>query len=75
MGYDTVVAKAYITYRYRRELARRSHTTDDEILSIIDYTNEEVKDENSNKNPRIIPTQRDYIAGAVSTYLILHLDI
>ena len=66
MGYDTVVAKAYITYRYRRELARRSHTTDDEILSIIDYTNEEVKEENSNKNPRIIPTQRDYIAGAVS---------
>ena len=66
MGYGTVVAKAYITYRYRRELARRSHTTDDEILSIIDYTNEEVKEENSNKNPRIIPTQRDYIAGAVS---------
>ena len=66
MGYDTVVAKAYITYRYRRELARRSHTTDDEILSIIDYTNEEVKEENSNKNPRIIPTQRDYIAGTVS---------
>ena len=66
MCYDTVVAKAYITYRYRRELARRSHTTDDEILSIIDYTNEEVKEENSNKNPRIIPTQRDYIAGAVS---------
>lgn len=60
------IAKAYITYRYRRELARRSHTTDDEILSIIDYTNEEVKEENSNKNPRIIPTQRDYIAGAVS---------
>lgn len=66
MGYDTVVAKVYITYRYRRELARRSHTTDDEILSIIDYTNEEVKEENSNKNPRIIPTQRDYIAGTVS---------
>ena len=66
MGYDTVVAKAYITYRYRRELARRSHTTDDEILSIIDYTNEEVKEENSNKNPRIIPTQRDYIAATVS---------
>ena len=66
MGYDTVAAKAYITYRYRRELARRSHTTDDEILSIIDYTNEEVKQENSNKNPMISPTQRDYIAGAVS---------
>lgn len=66
MEYNHDVAKAYITYRYRRELARRSHTTDDEILSIIDYTNEEVKEENSNKNPRIIPTQRDYIAGAVS---------
>lgn len=66
MNDDKDVAKAYITYRYRRELARRSHTTDDEILSIIDYTNEEVKEENSNKNPRIIPTQRDYIAGAVS---------
>ena len=66
MDVDKTVAKAYITYRYRRELARRSHTTDDEILSIIDYTNEEVKEENSNKNPRIIPTQRDYIAGAVS---------
>ena len=66
MGYDTVAAKAYITYRYKRELARRSHTTDDEILSIIDYTNEEVKQENSNKNPMISPTQRDYIAGAVS---------
>ena len=66
MWVDKDVAKAYITYRYRRELARRSHTTDDEILSIIDYTNEEVKEENSNKNPRIIPTQRDYIAGAVS---------
>ena len=66
MKIDPVVAKTYITYRYRRELARRSHTTDDEILSIIDYTNEEVKEENSNKNPRIIPTQRDYIAGTVS---------
>lgn len=66
MNIDKVVAKAYITYRYRRELSRRSHTTDDEILSIIDYTNEEVKEENSNKNPRIIPTQRDYIAGTVS---------
>lgn len=66
MGYDKTVAKAYITYRYKRELSRKSHSTDDEILSIIDYTNEEVKEENSNKNPRIIPTQRDYIAGTVS---------
>ena len=66
MNKDKDVAKAYITYRYKRELARKSHSTDDEILSIIDYTDEEVKEENSNKNPRIIPTQRDYIAGAVS---------
>ena len=66
MGYDKAVAKAYITYRYKRELSRKSHSTDDEILSIIDYTNEEVKEENSNKNPRIITTQRDYIAGTVS---------
>ena len=66
MGYDKAVAKAYITYRYKRELSRKSHSTDDEILSIIDYTNEEVKEENSNKNPRISPTQRDYIAGTVS---------
>ena len=66
MTYNKAVAKAYITYRYKRELSRKSHSTDDEILSIIDYTNEEVKEENSNKNPRIIPTQRDYIAGTVS---------
>ena len=66
MTYNKAVAKAYITYRYKRELSRKSHSPDDEILSIIDYTNEEVKEENSNKNPRIIPTQRDYIAGTVS---------
>lgn len=66
MSTDKIVAKAYITYRYKRELSRKVHSTDDEILSIIDYTNEEVKEENSNKNPRIIPTQRDYIAGTVS---------
>jgi ribonucleoside-triphosphate reductase len=66
MVYDKKVAKAYITYRYRRELSRKSHSIDDEILSIIESSNEEVKEENSNKNPKIIPTQRDYIAGAVS---------
>lgn len=66
MNIDKIVAKAYITYRYRRELSRNAHTLDDEILSIIDCNNEEIKEENSNKNPKIIPTQRDYIAGAVS---------
>lgn len=66
MDYDKEAAKAYITYRYKRALIRNSHATDDEILSIIDCNNEEVKQENSNKNPTIIPTQRDYIAGTVS---------
>lgn len=66
MSADKAVAKAYITYRYRRELARNSHSLDDEIFSIIEFNNEEIKEENSNKNPKIIPTQRDYVAGAVS---------
>lgn len=66
MDFDKTVAKAYITYRYKRKLARESNSTDDEIFSIIDRTNEEVKEENSNKNPTLIPTQRDYIAGTVS---------
>ena len=66
MGYDAEVAKAYITYRYRRKLARKTHSLDDEIFSIIEFNNEEIKEENSNKNPKIIPTQRDYVAGAVS---------
>lgn len=60
------VAKRYIRYRHERNLRRRKNTTDDRILSLIDYNNEEVKQENSNKNPQLIPTQRDYIAGEVS---------
>lgn len=60
------VAKRYIRYRHERSLRRRKNTTDDRILSLIDYNNEEVKQENSNKNPQLIPTQRDYIAGEVS---------
>lgn len=59
-------AKAYIRYRYDRKLRREQNTTDATILSLVDYKNEEVKQENSNKNPEIIPTQRDYIAGEVS---------
>lgn len=60
------VARRYIRYRYDREKARKENTTDGAILSLIEYENEEVKQENSNKNPEIIPTQRDYIAGEVS---------
>ena len=60
------VAKEYITYRYKRTLARTSNTTDDKIMSLIEYDNEEVKQENSNKNPIIASTQRDYIAGEIS---------
>ena len=60
------VAKAYITYRYKRMLARTMNNTDNTILSLIDCTNEEIKEENSNKNPTLIPTQRDYMAGTVS---------
>lgn len=64
--YDGIVAKAYITYRYKRMLARTMNNTDDTILSLIDCANEEVKEENSNKNPTLLPTQRDYMAGTVS---------
>ena len=64
--YDGIVAKAYITYRYRRMLARTMNNTDDTILSLIDCANEEIKEENSNKNPTLLPTQRDYMAGTVS---------
>lgn len=60
------IAKAYIRYRYDHNLKREQNTTDDAVLSLVDYDNEEVKQENSNKNPEIIPTQRDYIAGEVS---------
>ena len=60
------VAKAYITYRYTRTLVRQSNTTDDKILSLIECNNEEAKQENSNKNPVVNSTQRDYMAGEVS---------
>jgi len=60
------VAKAYITYRYTRTLVRQSNTTDEKILSLIECSNEEAKQENSNKNPVINSTQRDYMAGEVS---------
>ncbi len=60
------VARNYITYRYTRELARKANTTDDRILSLIECNNEEVKQENSNKNPTVNSVQRDYMAGEVS---------
>ena len=60
------VAKHYITYRYTRSLVRKSNTTDERILSLIECSNEEAKQENSNKNPVVNSTQRDYIAGEVS---------
>ena len=63
-GYE--VAQKYVRYRYIRELARKANTTDDGILSLIEQINEEVKQENSNKNPTINSTQRDYMAGEVS---------
>lgn len=60
------VARKYITYRYTRQLVRKSNTTDDQIMSLIECNNEEVKQENSNKNPTVNSVQRDYMAGEVS---------
>ena len=60
------VARRYITYRYSRALVRKSNTTDEQILSLIECNNEEVKQENSNKNPTVNSVQRDYMAGEVS---------
>ena len=60
------LAKAYITYRYKRALVRKSNTTDDKIISLIECNNEEVKQENANKNPTVNSVQRDYMAGEVS---------
>lgn len=60
------LAKAYIRYRYEHALRRKGNSIDGAILGIVNYKNEEVKQENSNKNPRVLPTQRDYIAGEVS---------
>ena len=60
------IAKKYIVYRYKRQLARKANTTDEQILSLIECNNEDVKQENSNKNPTINSVQRDYMAGEVS---------
>ncbi len=73
------VATAYTVYRYHRELVRKSNTTDDKILTLVEYDNEEVKEENSNKNPMVVSVQRDYMAGEVSrdltTRLLLPPDV
>ncbi len=60
------LARSYITYRYKRALVRKSNSTDDQILSLLEFNNEEVKQENSNKNPIVNSVQRDYMAGEVS---------
>ena len=60
------VARNYITYRYKRALVRKSNSTDEQILSLLEFDNEEVKQENSNKNPTVNSVQRDYMAGEVS---------
>ena len=66
-GYE--VAQKYVRYRYKREMSRKSNTTDDGILALIEHLNEEVNQENSNKNPVINSTQRDYMAGEVKICL------
>ena len=70
-GYE--VAQKYVRYRYKRELSRKSNTTDNGILSLIEHLNEEVNQENSNKNPVINSTQRDYMAGEVSKDLSMRI--
>ena len=70
-GYE--VAQKYVRYRYKRELKRKSNTTDNGILALIDHVNEEVNQENSNKNPVINSTQRDYMAGEVSKDLSMRI--
>ena len=70
-GYE--VAQKYVRYRYKREMARKANSTDDDILALIDQANEELKQENSNKNPVINSTQRDYMAGEVSKDLTKRL--
>lgn len=67
MDYDRNVAKAYITYRYKRSLVRQSNTTDKSILELIDGVNDYWNNENSNKNATLATTQRDYLAGITST--------
>ena len=61
-----VLARNYITYRYKRALVRKANSTDEQILSLLECRNEEIKQENSNKNPTIVSVQRDYMAGEVS---------
>ncbi len=70
-GYE--VAQKYVRYRFKRELTRKSNTTDNNILSLLDQINENVKQENSNKNPTINSTQRDYMAGEVSKDLTMRV--
>ena len=73
------LAKSYVRYRYKRSLVRKANTTDNRILSLIEYNNEDVKQENSNKNPAVNSVQRDYMAGEVSrdltTRMLLPEDI
>ena len=71
-NYNSLV-RAFIQYRYNKELVRKSNTTDESILSLINLSNEELKQENSNKNPTITSTQRDYMAGEVSKDLTRRL--
>ena len=71
-NYNNLV-RAFIQYRYNKELVRKSNTTDESILSLINLSNEELKQENSNKNPTISSTQRDYMAGEVSKDLTRRL--
>ena len=70
-GYE--VAQKYVRYRYKRELSRKTNTTDNGILSLIEQLNEDIKQENSNKNPVINSTQRDYMAGEVSKDLTMRV--
>ena len=70
-GYE--VAQKYVRYRHKRELARKSNTTDEGILALINLSNEEIKQENSNKNPTVNSTQRDYMAGEVSKDLTMRI--
>ena len=67
------VARSYIKYRYTHDAMRQHNTTDDKILALIEYRNEEVKQENSNKNPQVVSVQRDYMAGEVSKDLTLRM--
>ena len=73
------LARKYVRYRYKRSLVRKANTTDNRILSLIEYNNEDVKQENSNKNPAVNSVQRDYMAGEVSrdltTRMLLPHDI